>query len=355
MDLSSRPLAPSSERSPSQLGLYKVSGGSGSALQSWRREVLELLLAAGFDLLGEPAASVHPVVWYGRLIRVLERRAPRGQNAQLKYGVIMLLLAFPLVLASVKLFQGMIESIEKRARKRGRARAGFLASVVLTGAALKPFFALRMLVEAGAQVRRPLEQGAQEEAREALRSLVSRDRSHLSPELVAAAAIESLAENVSDSVVAPLWYYAHFGLPGAALYRLANTFDSLVGYHGKYEYLGKAAARLDDLLNLIPARLSALLIIVCAPLYGGSSTEAWRMWRRDADKTESPNAGHPMAAAAGALGVRLEKVEHYVIGEEKRKITPAVIAQAERMTWWVGACAFLLSLAVRIWRRAERS
>lgn len=317
-------------------------------------EVLVLLLAVAFDLIGEPAASVHPVVWYGRLIRALESRAPRGQGAQLRYGVIMLLVAFPLVLVPVKLFQGLIGSIEKKAKDYGEARVGLFASAVFIGMALKPFFALRMLVEAGAQVRRSLEQGDLEEAREALRSLVSRDRSHLNPGLVAAAAIESLAENVSDSVVAPLWYYALFGLPGAALYRLANTFDSLIGYHGKYEYLGKAAARLDDLLNLLPARLSALLIVACAPLYGGSRKEAWRVWRRDAGKTESPNAGHPMSAAAGALGVRLEKVEHYILGEERRNITSAVIVQAERMTWWVGACAFLLALVVRIWRQAGR-
>ncbi|GHO46399.1 hypothetical protein KSX_45620 [Ktedonospora formicarum] len=203
-------------------------------------------------------------------------------------------------------------------------------------------------------MRRALEREDLEAAREALGSLVSRDRSQLSRELIVAAAIESLAENLSDSVVAPLCYYALFGLPGAALYRLANTFDSMIGYHGSYEHLGKAAARLDDTLNLLPSRLTALLIIACARLYDGDQRQAWAIWRSDASKTESPNAGQPMAAAAGALGLRLEKVGHYVLGVERRSLTPSAIKRAEQMVWWVGGCAFLCALVVRVLRRRVR-
>ena len=105
-------------------------------------------------------------------------------------------------------------------------------------------------------------------AREALGSLVSREREGSGASLVAAAAVESLAENFSDSVVAPLLGYALFGLPGAACYRLVNTFDSMIGYHGKYEYLGKAAARLDDALNLFPSRLTAALTVRSPRLRG---------------------------------------------------------------------------------------
>jgi adenosylcobinamide-phosphate synthase len=137
---------------------------------------------------------------------------------------------------------------------------------LIEGTGRKPFFALRMLAEAGRSVRLALEHGDLLAARLALQSLVSRERSELTVELVGAAAIESLAENLSDSIVAPLLYYLLFGLPGAALYRLFNTFDSMIGYHGSYEYLGKAAARLDDVLNILPARITALLIIAFTPL-----------------------------------------------------------------------------------------
>src|SRR5207244_11753251 len=114
--------------------------------------------------------------------------------------------------------------------------------------------ACRRLAQAGRPVRLALEQRTVPAASYALRSLVSRERSQLTARLAGAAAIESLAENLSDSIVGPLFSYVLFGLPGAAAYRLFNTFDSMIGYHGRYEYLGKAAARLDDLLNVLPAR-----------------------------------------------------------------------------------------------------
>jgi adenosylcobinamide-phosphate synthase len=306
---------------------------------------MALLLAFAFDLWGEPPASWHPVIWFGMLIRWLERGAPRGRLPQLLYGAAMPVIAAPLVYVPVLL----IQRLAVRARAAcNNALCGDLLYALLEGGALKPFFALRMLAEAGRAVRLRLEQHDLPAARQALQSLVSRDRSQLSTELAAAAAIESLAENLSDAVVAPLLYYALFGLPGAALYRLCNTFDSMIGYHGRYEYLGKAVARLDDLLNLLPSRLSALLIIGCAPLFGGDRRRAWRIWRRDARKTASPNAGQPMAAMAGAIGIQLEKVGHYQLGDAERPPTPGDIRKAELMVWRVGMLALLLAMVVRI-------
>ncbi|GHO95293.1 cobalamin biosynthesis protein CobD [Reticulibacter mediterranei] len=304
-----------------------------------------LLLAFVFDLWGEPSANWHPVIWFGRLIRWLERGAPRGRLPQLLYGAAMPVIAAPLVCTPAAL----IHKLALRLRAAcSNALCGDLLYALVEGGVLKPFFALQMLAEAGRAVRLPLEQHDLPAARQALQSLVSRDRSQLSAELAAAAAIESLAENLSDSVVAPLFYYALFGLPGAALYRLCNTFDSMIGYHEHYEYLGKAAARLDDLLNLLPSRLSALLIIGCAPLFGGDQRRAWRIWRRDARKTASPNAGQPMAAMAGALGIQLEKVGHYQLGDAERPPTPADIRKAELMVWRVGILALLLVMGGRI-------
>jgi len=353
-----------------------------------------LLVAYALDRVGEPPANLHPVVWYGRLIARLERTAPTGRVPQLLYGAVIVLLAAPAALLPSLLVHRFAERVRvvasrcaytslhsnecearaastqsddaKRSHDSGVSDwirisenaaflngvgyytfAGDLLYAFIEGGALKPFFALRMLVDAGRAVRQALERDDLSTARQALQSLVSRDRSQLTAELVAAAAIESLAENLSDSIVAPLFYYALAGLPGAALYRLYNTFDSMLGYHGRYEYLGKAAARLDDALNLLPARLTALLIIVGAPLFAGDRGRAWRIWRRDARRTASPNAGQPMAAAAGALGVQLEKVGHYVLGDNERAATAHDIRRAERMVERIGVGVILLAMLVK--------
>src|SRR5262249_33430479 len=144
-------------------------------------------------------------------------------------------------------------------------------------------------------------------ARTRLRALVSRDTSTLDRDLVAAAAVESVAENLGDSFVAPLFWYAALGLPGAVAYRYVNTCDAMLGYRGRYECLGKASARPDDMASWLPARLAAFLLVISAPLAGGDATAAWHVLRRDHRRTASPNAGWPMSAMAGALAVRLEK------------------------------------------------
>ena len=148
--------------------------------------------------------------------------------------------------------------------------------------------------------------------------------------LVSAAAIESLAENASDAIVAPWLAFMVAGLPGAYAYRAVNTLDAMVGYHGQYEYLGKPAARCDDLLNLVPARLTAILMIASA-LLDGTAQSAWRTMLHDHSATASPNAGWPMAAMAGALQVRLEKIDHYVLGRDYHPPNAADIVAASRL------------------------
>ena len=310
-----------------------------------------VLVALGLDVLGEPPAAWHPVVWFGKLIHRLEQAAPQGSILQLLYGVVMLVLAAPAAFLPAALVHLLAKRVRAEAIKRGCTYSGLIGYALMEGMSLKPFFALRMLAEAGRSVRLSLEQPDLPAARHALHSLVSRERSELTAELAGAAAIESLAENLSDSIVAPLLYYTLFGLPGAAAYRLFNTFDAMVGYHDRYEYLGKAAARLDDVLNLLPARLTALLIIALAPLFGGDRLKAWQTWQRDASRTASPNAGHPMAAAAGALGLQLEKVGHYRLGDNDKVITASSIRQAEQMVWSIGCVVvFLTALCKTLWR-----
>ncbi len=248
---------------------------------------------------GEVPERVHPVVLIGRAISSLERRAPREPRAQLAYGLA--LVGAPALAAAAA---GTLALPLRPAALRA------LAVLFL----LKSSFALRGLLAAGRRVERALAADDLPRSRSELRALVSRPVDTLDRAQIASAAIESLAENLSDSYVAPLFWYALGGLPAALAYRAVNTADAMVGYHGRYEHLGKAAARLDDVLNYAPSRLSALALVASAPLVGASLSCAVVTLRRDAGKTESPNAGAPMAAAAGALGVWLEKPGHYVLG-----------------------------------------
>jgi adenosylcobinamide-phosphate synthase len=215
---------------------------------------------------------------------------------------------------------------------------------VLGALALKTTFAWSALGRAGRQLRDRVAAGDLGGARHALRSLCSRDPATLDQPQLLAAAIESTAENASDSFVAPVFYYLLFGLPGAFAYRAVNTLDAMIGYHGRYEYLGKAAARLDDLLNFIPARLTALLLLVAGALGGGDARRGWSILRRDGARTESPNAGRPMAAMAGLLGVALEKVDHYCLGDP---VGPVGVETLDR-GWRIATRAALIYAALVI-------
>ena len=159
--------------------------------------------------------------------------------------------------------------------------------------------------------------------------LVSRPTANLGEADVAAAAIESLAENLSDSVIAPGMWYLVGGLPALAAYRFTNTADAMWGYHTeRYEWLGKTAARCDDLLNMVPARLTALLLSTAAQIVAGRGAEAWHVARRDGRRTASPNAGWPMAAMAGALDTMLVKIDHYQLGDGLCRPDPVMIGKA---------------------------
>ena len=183
-------------------------------------------------------------------------------------------------------------------------------------------------------------------ARYSLRGLVSRDASELSEPLVAAAAIESVAENTTDSFIAPWLAFALLGLPGAFAYRAVNTLDSMIGYRGKYEYLGKASARLDDVLNLIPARISAFLLLLAGLISGRSVRQGWQTVMRERRVTASPNAGWTIAAMSGLLGVSLEKPSHYLIGGEYREPNAAAIGRAVRLMYIVGALGTAAAVGV---------
>lgn len=301
------------------------------------RRALSLALALAVDLiLGEPPPRAHPVVGIGRIIDRLDQAAPRGERARFIYGALSLV-------GTVGLVGWLVRAAERLAGEPWR--------LALTVFLLKCSFSLRGLARAAGAVQDSLHRHDLSGARFALRSLVSRDVSGLATPLLAAAAVESVAENASDSVLAPLLWYAAGGLPAACMYRAANTFDSMWGYRGPYEQLGKPAAILDDLLNLLPARLTAGLIVLAAPLAGGSATGAWRTMWRDHGKTASPNAGWPMSAMAGALGTRLEKVGHYRLGGGEPP-EPAAITVAVRLLYLIALFPLLVA-GVRLVRDAR--
>lgn len=268
---------------------------------------------------GDPADAWHPVAWLGSAASLLLRFAPRGRPAaELLFGAT-LACALPALAA----FAG--------AALLRQAHVSWLLELCVTTFLLKSTFALRALGSAAAAVQSALGEGRLEHARHALRSLCSRDAFELDEPSIVAATIESLAENASDSFVAPLFYYILFGLPGALLYRAVNTLDAMIGYRGRFEYLGKVAARLDDLLNLIPARLTAALLLAAGALSGKDSLRGLRMLWRDAGNTASPNAGRPMAAMAGLLGVQLEKRGDYSLGDPALPLALGSIDEAWRV------------------------
>jgi adenosylcobinamide-phosphate synthase len=303
-----------------------------------RRRADVLLLALALDwLAGEPPNALHPVVWLGNLIGWLERRAPRNHPpAEVLYGAGMTAACVGAAVAPVLLIERTHG--QKQTTTRSHPSPAWCALRAIEAALLKTMFSWRTLHEAGERVHQPLAAGNLDGARAGLRWLVSRDTTELDAPLLAAAAIESLAENASDSVVAPLLAYALADLPGVCAYRAVNTLDAMVGYRGRYEYLGKVPARLDDLLNIAPARLTGLLIVVAAGLCDADARQAWRAMWRDHAATDSPNAGYPMAAIAGALGVRLEKAGHYCLNAGGRAPTADDL---HRASWVVGAAVVL--------------
>ncbi|ADK79335.1 adenosylcobinamide-phosphate synthase CbiB [Sediminispirochaeta smaragdinae] len=295
-----------------------------------------------YDLLwGDPPNRFHPVAWMGSLIsRLWQHRPKQGKWLLFSYGALMticgaLLFSLPLLLLN---------------------RIPILPRLVLSIVFLKMSFSLTTLLRTGDKIARALEAGDLASARKLTAfHLVSRNTSELEESELCGAVVESLAENLTDSFTSPLLYYLLAGLPGAFAFRYINTSDAMIGYRtGDFEFGGKWAARCDDLLNFIPARVTALLIILAgsiipirsAPGEGNgagrkrslASLFAWQ------NATESPNAGWTMGAAAAILGLRLEKRGHYVINSTGRLPKPADIRRCIRLVRR-SALLFLLLLA----------
>ncbi len=301
-------------------------------------ELIVIWLAVLIDVLwGEPPNGVHPVAWMGNAIAAFRRHAPKRGRWR------------PFVAGMCFVIAGACVTFAIGAAIEAALRATPVAFAVLGEAlVLKLMFSLRGLARAGQLVCAALQSGDLQRARSLLGwHLVSRDTRALDESQVTAATIESLAENASDSFVAPLLFFAIAGLPGAIAYRFLNTCDAILGYRDQErEWLGKSAARLDDLVNLVPARVTAALIVVTGILLGRNPVGAAGIWHRDRVLTASPNAGHPMSAAAGVLGVELVKAGHYRLGSGQRAPGVHDIARATRLLWGSAALAGVVVSAV---------
>lgn len=261
-----------------------------------------MLLALLVDrLFGEPAARVHPVVAIGRYLSAFESML---LSLSPKRAFVAGALAWGLGAAVVVALAQGIEALLWQWLNPSVSLIAALALSLALGVLLKPLLAWRMLEREVAAVERALAQGIGP-ARAQVARLVSRDTATLDAAEVRETAIETLAENLNDSVIAPLFWFALAGLPGAALYRFANTADAMWGYRGRWEWAGKWAARADDLLSWLPARLTALALMPVPA--------RWCALRHEARRTPSPNGGWPMGAMALVLGVRLGKPGVYAL------------------------------------------
>lgn len=297
--------------------------------------LLILWISLILDLFGRELPNrFHPTAWMGRYLIWTERKET-GESPliQFGFGALVILLGATLVGSTIFLLEHWIRRLPS------------LLSVLSQAILLKLSYSLRGLVEAVLEVKNALQRGDLPSARRSLAyHLVSRDTSDLAEYEVAGASIESLAENLTDSFVAPLLYYLFFGLPGAYLYRFVNTADAILGYRDpRHEYLGKFAARCDDVLNWFPARISALFLILGALLAREDARGGVRIMLRDHSKTQSPNAGWTMSAMAGALGVELSKRNHYILGEGLAHPGTDTIVRALRIFGFTSALLVLFS------------
>ena len=337
--------------------------------------LLELAMAIPFAMgidryLGEPSARWHPVVWVGRYLGWVGRRlAPlakadstvrAGDPDWIRFGLGALAWsagAAAVYLVSSELQIGFMLLPDAIGRIPGMA-----LSALLMALALKPMLAWRMLRDEVLAVEGALAQSL-DAGRERLRWLVSRDVALLDVAGVRESAIESLAENLNDSVVAPIFWFVLLGLPGAAVYRFANTADAMWGYRGIYkgrnwEWAGKWAARSDDVLSWVPARITALLLMLVARVHSlralgpgpsgvRSPAYGWRALQLEASRTPSPNSGWPMAAMALGLQVSLSKPQVYTLNPQGKpplaQDTQRAIAYASHV---VGAAAVIAVAAI---------
>ena len=311
--------------------------------------ILPLLIGFGIDcVLGDPHSLPHPVVLIGKTISALEcvlrrifPKTPRGERAA---GAVLWLIVAFLAAAVPALLLCLCGRVSPWLR------------LAVESVMCWQILAAKSLRDESMKVYDRLVNGTIEEARYAVSMIVGRDTKELTETGVTKAAVETVAENCSDGVIAPMIYMAIGGAPLMFLYKGINTMDSMLGYKNeKYLYFGRAAAKLDDVANYIPSRLAALLWVAAAAFTGNDAKGAWRIWRRDRHCHASPNSAQTESACAGALGVQLAGPAYYfgeyypkpTIGDALRPIEPQDILRANRMMYVASGFALAWGAAIR--------
>ena len=308
--------------------------------------VLPLFLGAALDsILGDPYSLPHPIRLIGRFIAVLERAVRKRMSGHLCAGGVLLAVTVLVVSAAVPLAVLVV-----------CYSLNIWLGAVIEGVMCYYLMAARCLRDESMKVYRAVKSGDTEAARKAVSMIVGRDTSVLDEKGIIRAAVETVAENTSDGVTAPLMYMSLGGAVLGFFYKAVNTMDSMIGYENeKYADIGRFAAKLDDVLNYIPSRLTALAMIAVAHLLGFDGGRAFRIWQRDRRKHASPNSAQTESACAGALGVRLAGDAYYFgelhkkeyIGDPVREIENEDIQGANRLMYGAAAIVFIGAAAVR--------
>lgn len=266
--------------------------------------------------LGDPSNRFHPVAWLGRMIASATPKL-KGRNGELARGSAFAMLMVALSGVAVQYTVAEIYQF-----------AGSIAFILASAVILKVTIAVKGMERHAREIMVCLQTGNLIKARESLSMIVRRDTKNLSEKQVLSATIECIGESTVDGILGPIFYFSVLGPAGALAYRVINTLDSMIGYKDEYyRKIGWMSARLDTCANYVPARITGFLVVIAAKLVGADWQNSLEMLHRDHTKTQSPNAGYPMASMAGALRVRLEKVGHYSLGDE---IEPATLEKCSK-------------------------
>ena len=293
--------------------------------------ILEGIVIVGFALLldfliGDPKTKYHPTAWIGKLIAVLVPFTRNNSPKKELFGGILI------VFAVVAIVSTLLVALDFGISLLTIDIVSLVVSIAVSSILLKTTIAIRGMQKHALAVVDALEKDDLDSARNHLSMIVKRNTKHLDKNHISSAVLESVSENTVDGITGPLFYYAIFGLPGAFVYRAINTIDSMVGYKTSlFRNIGWFGANCDTILNYIPSRLTGLVMILSALILGYNWKESFYIMRRDGKKLESPNAGFPIAALAGALGTKLEKINYYVVGDGNIEFTKSHIISAIRL------------------------
>ena len=290
--------------------------------------ILESVIIVGFALLldfaaGDPKNKYHPTAWIGKLIAKLTPRAKNNSGKKELLGGILVVCTVVSIVSTLLVF------LEIGINLITIDLVSLLASIIIGTILLKTTIAIKGMEKHALNVADSLEKSDLDSARVHLSMIVKRDTKDLDENHITSAVLESVSENTVDGVTGPLFYYAFFGLPGAFVYRVINTVDSMIGYRtSMFKNIGWFGANCDKVLNYVPSRLTGLVMILSALILGYNWKESFHIMKRDSKKLDSPNAGYPMSALAGAIGVKFEKINHYTIGDGNIQFTRSNITTA---------------------------